>query len=232
MPRSFRSRGFHGRQSWRHRFLQENLIDEIQGSPDGNCQDEINVGCRLRQLRVEQGHSIRALAELSGLNVNTLSLIENGKSSPSVGTLQQLANALEVPVTVFFEADTPGNNVIYMKSNRRPKADFTHGMLEDLGAGILSWGMEPFIVSLDPETDSGQDAIVHTGQEFVFCLEGQIEYTIDNDVYVLEAGDSLLFESHLPHRWRNLSTHNSHSILVLCPSDEHDQPAERHFMIE
>jgi DNA-binding XRE family transcriptional regulator len=59
--------------------------------------DEVNVGCRLRELRAERGISIRALAEQSGLNVNTLSLIENGKTSPSVSTFQQIAFPFAAP---------------------------------------------------------------------------------------------------------------------------------------
>ena len=71
------------------------------GLPPG----EIDVGGRLRVLRTGRGLSMRALAKKSGLNVNTLSLIENQHTSPSVSTLQQLALALNVPLTAFFEVD-------------------------------------------------------------------------------------------------------------------------------
>ena len=64
---------------------------------------EVLVGRKLRALRSRARLSLRALAERSGLNVNTLSLVENGKSSPSVSTLQQLARALDVPIAAFFE---------------------------------------------------------------------------------------------------------------------------------
>ena len=65
---------------------------------------EVDVGQRLRVLRTEHGHSLRRLADLSGLNVNTLSLIENGRTSPSVSTLQQLARALQVPISSVLRA--------------------------------------------------------------------------------------------------------------------------------
>jgi len=64
---------------------------------------ELQVGHRVRELRTRHGLSLRALADRSGLNINTLSLIENGKSSPSVSTLQQLAQALDVHISTFFE---------------------------------------------------------------------------------------------------------------------------------
>ncbi len=64
---------------------------------------EAQVGQRLRELRQQKNLSVRALASLSGLAINTLSMIENGRTSPSVSTLQVLARALEVPIASFFE---------------------------------------------------------------------------------------------------------------------------------
>jgi transcriptional regulator with XRE-family HTH domain len=190
----------------------------------------VDVGARLRELRVEQGLSIRALAEHSQLNVNTLSLIENDKTSPSVSTLQRIAAALKVPIVAFFETAMPKNSVAHILANRRPHATFAHGTLEDLGAGLTDRAVEPFIVTLEPNADSGPHPIVHTGFEFVFCLQGQLAYQIDEDTYLLEPGDSLLFESHLPHQWRNAVPQKTQAILVLYPTDARDQPTERHFM--
>ncbi len=63
----------------------------------------VDVGIRLRQLREERGLSIRALARQSGLSANALSLIERGRSSPSVSTLYKVAAAMGVPITTFFQ---------------------------------------------------------------------------------------------------------------------------------
>src|SRR3990172_6944514 len=80
----------------------------------------IDVGARLRILRAVAGLSIRTLAFKSGLNVNTLSLIENGKTSPSVSTLQQLAGALGVPVTEFFVTEQVTKTVFHQKNKPLP----------------------------------------------------------------------------------------------------------------
>jgi transcriptional regulator with XRE-family HTH domain len=201
-------------------------------TPSPQLNSDVNVGRRLRELRAEHGISIRALAEQSGLNVNTLSFIENGKTSPSVSTLQQVAAALKLPINAFFETRTPPQKVVYQKSSDRLSAAFTHGALADLGAGFARSGMEPFVVTLDPHADSGDTPIVHTGLEFVYCLEGRIDYKVDGEVFILDPGDSLLFEAHLPHCWRNAKNSPSRSLLILCPSDERDHPDERHFTIE
>ena len=196
---------------------------------DPSATSEINVGRRLRALRDERDMSARVLAEKSGFAVNTLSLIENSKTSPSVSTLQQIAVALDVPITEFFETNVPKSSVAHIRADQRPRAAFAHGTLEDLGAGITHRAVEPFVVILEPNMGSGPGPIVHTGFEFVYCLEGRIAYTIEERTYLLEPGDSLLFESHLPHRWQNVDTASSRAILVLYPTDERDRPTERHF---
>src|SRR5512143_605161 len=144
-----------------------------------STNSEVNVGRRLRELRNERDLSIRALAERSGLNVNTFSLIENGKTSPSVSTLQQIAAALEVPITAFFESNAPKNSIAHMKARHRPRLSFEHGTLEDLGAGLTNRAVEPFVVTLEPHASSGDTAIVHTGFEFVFCLQGRVTYHVE-----------------------------------------------------
>lgn len=194
-----------------------------------NPASSFNVGRRMRDLRGERGLSIRALAELSGLNVNTLSLIENGKTSPSVSTLQQVAAALESPITAFFEIESTQQKIVYQKAYERQAADFAHGTLADLGTGFSRPGLEPFVVTLNPKSDSGSKPIVHTGLEFVYCLEGRIGYEVDGQDFTLEPGDSLLFEAYLPHQWYNAGESLSRSLLLLCPADERDRPDERHF---
>lgn len=197
-----------------------------------NNSAEISVGRRLRAIRRQRGLSMRVLAKMSGLNINTLSFIENEHTSPSVSTLQQLAGALGVPITSFFESETPNKDVSYQKAGQRPRATFTHGTLEDLGAGLTLLGGQPFLVTMEPGANSGATPIVHTGLEFVFCLEGRLSYTIEERVYPLDPGDSLLFKAHLPHCWENTGETASRSLLIMCPSEESDHPTERHFKPE
>jgi transcriptional regulator with XRE-family HTH domain len=190
---------------------------------------DIDVGNRLRGLRTDKGLSLRLLAEMSGLNVNTLSLIENGRTSPSVSTLQQLARALDVPIAAFFEKDEMPQEVVFQKAGQRPRAAFAHGTADDLGAGMTLHGGQPLLVTLRPDTDSGPLPMVHTGYEFVYCLEGQLTYTIRDRQYALETGDSLIFEAHLPHHWGNAGPTVTRSLLILCPDDQNEDVTGQHF---
>lgn len=209
-----------------------NGAKNVRHARHSKYNQEVNVGRAFRRLSAQRGLSIRALAEKSGLAVNTLSLIQNNKTSPSVSTLQQLATALEVPITAFFENDAPKSRVAYIKADQRLGATFAHGTLEDLGEGLPERTVEPFVVTMKPNASSGTNPIVHTGHEFVFCLEGRMIYTIEDKTYLLEPGDSLLFESHLPHRWQNVEDVPARAILVLCPLDTRDNPTKHHFLPE
>jgi transcriptional regulator with XRE-family HTH domain len=211
----------------RHKHGRNNLTN-----PNRECDRAANVGNALHRLRSKHNLTIRQLAQKSGLAVNTLSLIENAKTSPSVATLQQLANALGVPITTFFESGVPRNRVAHVKVADRSPLPFAHGTMQDLGAGLTERTIEPFIVTLKPNANSGSQPIVHTGYEFVFCLEGRIIYTIEEINYLLEPGDSLLFEAPLPHRWQNVETVPARAILVLCSAESRDQPTQRHFLPE
>ncbi len=191
--------------------------------------DEANVGKSLRRIRTHQGLSMRALAQSSGLNVNTLSLIENGHTSPSVSTLQQLAESLQVSIIDFFQTEGDRKNLAYQKDGKRPQIPFKHSIMEDLAAGMPRFGVEPILVTFEPNASSGNRPIVHTGREFVYCLEGHIVYTVESEKYMLQSGDSLIFEAYLPHNCENIDATPSRILLVLCPTDERDQPLERHF---
>ena len=210
----------------------DNVNKTFHHSSQSKTNHEVDVGRALGILCDQRGLSIRALAKKSGLAVNTLSLIKNNKTSPSVSTLQQLAAALEVPITAFFENGSPKSRIAYFKADQRLGAVFAHGTLEDLGGGLIDRTVEPFVVTMKPNANSGTHPIVHTGHEFVYCLEGRIVYTIDDHAYLLEPGDSLLFESHLPHRWQNVEALPARAIMVLCPLDARDNPTIHHFPSE
>lgn len=187
------------------------------------------VAKRLKDLRSRKGYSLRVLAERSGLNINTLSLVENGKSSPSVSTLQQLALALEVPIAAFFESEQIEKNIIFTQAGRRTEETFGSTRMQNLGKNLTGNIVQPFIVTLQPGKGSGDQMIVHTGFEFVYCLRGLIDYQVELEEFTLHPGDSLLFAAHLPHRWENKWDIPGEILMVLYPSDEREQPGGRHF---
>jgi transcriptional regulator with XRE-family HTH domain len=190
-----------------------------QGPPD--------VGFQLRALRQQRGLSLRTLAELCDLSPNTISLIERGQSSPSVSTLHRLATALSVRITTLFEERAEPVQAVLTRAAGRRRSGNAHVLLESLGTGLEEQSLEPFLVTMKPGSDSGPQPIVHSGQEMVYCLQGEVEYEVAGQPYRLAAGDTLLFEARLPHRWRNPCA-NSATFLLVFGEASGTEPAEQH----
>jgi quercetin dioxygenase-like cupin family protein len=186
-----------------------------------------NVGMQVQALRERLGLSMRGLAELSELSPNTISLIERGATSPNVSTLHQLATALRVPITAFFEEPGEVVQVIHSRPGERSFSGSANVVLESLGSGLEGQRLEPFLVTLEPGADSGPGLMMHDGHELVYCLEGAVEYRIEGQSYPLTKGESLIFEAGLPHCWRNPGSEPSVFLLVF-QSDVPGQPVEQH----
>ncbi len=188
----------------------------------------VDVGQRLRAMRAERNLSLRNLAARSGLSANALSNIERGQTSATVSTLYKLADALGVSITAFFENLEAPKAIVFRKASERVRVPFARGLWEGLGGESFDGRVEPFMLTLESGASSGPFKITHSGHEFVICLRGQLEYTILNQVFLMEAGDSLLFAAQLPHRWRNPGSVVTNAMFILSGFDENERPAGFH----
>ncbi len=173
-----------------------------------------NVGQRIRTLREQRGLSLRALAEGCKLSINAISRIERNETSPTVSSLHQLATALRVPITEFFQVEQD-DNTVFVRFDARMSMEHNGVKIESLGIGLRHQRLEPFLVSLAPGSSGFEAPITHPGQEFVHCLEGQLEYKVGEETFWLETGDSLLFESLQPHNFLNRTEHMCRFILCI-----------------
>lgn len=189
----------------------------------------VDVATSLRELREARGISMRTLATKSGLSANALSMIERGKTSPSVSTLYKLADALGVSITAFFGTQAEKKQIVFLKSDQRSRMSFTRGVFEALGGEQFTGRVEPFMLTLESGASSGLHSIVHTGHEFVFCLRGKLEYHVDKQVFHLEAGDSLLFASKLQHKWKNSGGTVTNALIIISGFEEGEHPHAMHW---
>jgi transcriptional regulator with XRE-family HTH domain len=194
----------------------------------GKDAESVDVGSRLRQLREAQGLSMRGLAARSGLSANALSMIERGKTSPSVSTLYKLADALGLPITAFFSQPSERMDVVFVRAEQRVRVPFVRGLWEGLGGEQFAGRVEPFMLTLESGAASGPHNVVHSGHEFVFCLRGSLEYLVENQAFLLEPGDSLLFAARLRHRWRNAGSLVTNALILLSDFNEGDRVASLH----
>lgn len=179
-----------------------------------SSQPEPNVGQHIRVLREKQGLSLRALAERSGLSINAISLIERGANSPTVSSLHLLAMALGVPISTLF-ADPREQLVVATPAAARPRSQANGITIESLGVGLRDQQFEPFLIILEPGAGNIDEPINHAGEEFVYCLEGEVSYSVGGDLYSLSTGDSLLFQASEPHAFHNPGTVSARMVVVF-----------------
>jgi transcriptional regulator with XRE-family HTH domain len=189
----------------------------------------VNIGDRLRELREARNISMRALAARSGLSANALSMIERGRASPSVSTLYKLADALGISITSFFGSDSQRKQVVFLKADERSRMSFTRGVFEGLGGEQFVGRVEPFMLTLESNANSGPRSMAHTGHEFVFCLRGELEYQVERQIYQLSSGDSLLFAAHLKHRWKNVGGTVVSALIIISGFEEGAQLHAMHW---
>jgi transcriptional regulator with XRE-family HTH domain len=169
--------------------------------------EEIRVGEKVKVLREEKSLSLKELADLTGFSTALLSQIENHLVSPSLGMMIKLAKALGIRVGDFL-GETEGEPfAIVRKEERKTVSRFAskegvrYGYsYESLGFEKKDRHMEPFIVTLEPATIKTYKTSVHDGEEFIFVLEGEMEVILGPHIDVLYPGDSIYYDSNIPHR--------------------------------
>ena len=192
---------------------------------------EPNVGRQIRKLRMQRGLSLRALAGHCRMSANAISLIERGENSPTVSTLHQLALGLDVPITDLFQEEGR-QPAVCVKCGCGARYRSAGAELESLGSGLPNQQFEPFCLTIAPGCDMQDDPVSHPGQEFVYCIEGQVEYFVGERCYPLEVGDSLLLEATCPHGWRNPRPAPAVLLLVFQAAQGQHLARQRHLDAE
>jgi len=169
--------------------------------------EEIRVGEKIKQLREKKGLSLKEVADATGFSTALLSQMESHLVSPSLGSIIKLAKALEVRVGDFF-GETQGEPFAIVRKDERKtvsrfasKEGVSYGYsYESLGFEKKDRRMEPFIVTLEPATLKTSKTSAHEGEEFIFVLEGEMEVILGNHTDILYPGDSIYYDSNIPHR--------------------------------
>jgi transcriptional regulator with XRE-family HTH domain len=188
---------------------------------------EPDVGSRLRSLRELQGLSLRALAERCGLSINAISQIERGENSPTISSLHRLAKALNVPITDLFLEDSR-QTMVFIKKDLGLRAHSNGVVMESLGIGLVNQQLEPFRMVISAGAGNIDDPIAHSGEEFIYCLKGEVEYRVGSKLIHLEEGDSLLFDATQNHGYRNATAYPAIILLMFQATHDRQQVRQLH----
>jgi transcriptional regulator with XRE-family HTH domain len=189
--------------------------------------EDLKVGEKIKLLREKMSLSLSDLADRSGFSTAIISQIENHMVSPPLGTIIKLAKALEVQPGYFFKEKPESPYVIVRKDDRKEvsrvasKEGVSYGYsYESLGADKKDRKMEPFIVTLEPGTVKKVKLSTHDGEEFIFVLEGEMEVTLGDHSDVLSPGDSIYYDSTIPHRVTAVGDTPSKILAVLFTGEK------------
>jgi len=177
------------------------------------------VGVNIRRLREDKGITLRALAKQLNVSASFLSQVETGKASPSLSTLKNISDTLSTTVgSLIGEGQKVSDNPVVKSSERK--------YLQEVGKGVNIYlltsqdgnkQMEPLLFKLNEKATSGSASYRHFGQEFVLVLKGAIEITLNDTVYFLKKGDSIYFNSSVPHSFRNIGKEEAEAVWVVTP---------------
>jgi transcriptional regulator with XRE-family HTH domain len=183
--------------------------------------DHPDIGVAIRSLRQERGLSLRELSRRTGLSVSFLSLVERGRSSLALTSLQTVAAALNTTVASFFpeqEVTREASLVPHVsRSSGGPQlstgSQRTYRLLSGRGFNHV---LEPLLVTVEP-SETREEPYRHEREEFAYILSGELVFIIDGVENRLGPGDSIHFQSTVPHSIHNDTSEPVQAIWVLTP---------------
>jgi transcriptional regulator with XRE-family HTH domain len=176
------------------------------------------VGDLVKRLREERGLSLRAFATATEFSASFISQLENGQVSPSIASMEKIANSLGVSLGEFFAAlGTTEAGVIVRRVDRvELPSQWSHATVEALSPMRRGRLMEPILLTLEPGGRSGKHPVGQPREEFAFVLEGEVELTLGPDVHKLAAGDAVSILRRELRRWKNTGNDVARVLVIAA----------------
>lgn len=177
----------------------------------------VDIGARIKDIRVKNKMTIGEVAERCALSKSYVSQIENGKVSPSLRSLEKIADAFEVAIVLFFQAEP--DDLYVVRQNARQVILFPPRDEGSAGSKVLKFlsapnrQVEMVIAELPPGYNIDGPMHYHDGEECHLILEGTIRAFQGDKVVTLYAGDSYHWDGSIPHRIENVG-HGTAKMLV------------------
>src|SRR3569833_1459347 len=175
----------------------------VSNAPQDPRNLERALGAQIRKLRRDGDLSVLDLSAASSISAGMLSKIENGQISPSLATLQSIAKALNVPLSLLFAASEERRDCSFVRAKqgvvierRGTKVGHVYQLLGHVIGGDVV--VEPYMITLKEDAEPFT-AFQHAGMEFIYMLTGEVDYRHGDSSYRLRPGDSILFDSGALH---------------------------------
>ena len=195
----------------------------------------VDLGLRLREAREGRGKSLRGVAQAIGVSPSLLSQVENGHIQPSVPTLYALVTHLEASLDEVLGVHTGlplaaehigSDAVVIQKADNNSVAQMGDGVTwESLAHAPGASSVSGYLVTYDPHTGNNgpqSERLQHVGSEYGALVQGELTLYIRDEAHVLSAGDSVHFDSMIPHLYVNHGTVPARGVWYLWGQTPHD----------
>lgn len=188
---------------------------------------DLQIGFKIRRLRQERRMTLQNLSEATGLSKPLLSQVENEQVIPPLATLLRIAKALKVGLHTFFQEEGSVEKCVLVRageggthdthssrSRRRTPYDY-----QSLGYGKKHRNLEPFLIEFEVQPWRDDLLVSHEGEEFLYILEGKVEFHYGDEVMTVGAGDSLYYDSNELHGYVAIGDTPARAVAVIYSVD-------------
>lgn len=186
-------------------------------------QKQSQLGDRLRQIREGRKIEGKDLAKRAGISEELLQQIENNQTIPSLSPLIKIARSLGVRLGTFLDNEVTQSPVVVRAGTSDKVVRFKDSQrlygneldFYSLAANKKDRHMEPFLIHISPSDSEESSPSTHEGEEFIYVLEGAIQIQYGQKEYTLQAGDSIYYDSILPHDVQSAGKKSAKILAVI-----------------
>lgn len=178
---------------------------------------EIDLGARIRALRLARGATLRELAGRAGVTESFLSQVERGVASPSIASVQRIARALDQSIAELFAAPESAG-VVVRAGERRRVAYPGLGAVDEFLTRSTDGRLQVILSTIEPGGGTGEEPYSHdSDEEVVVVLEGELDLWVGEEHFRLRAGDAVTLASRVPHRNTNPGPGIARVLFCITP---------------
>lgn len=179
--------------------------------------DGFDLGSRLKNLREAHNLSQRELAKRAGVSNAIISMIEQNRSSPSVGLLKKLLDGFPIALAEFFAMEAPPRPQIFYAAKELVELAGGQISYRQIGRDMTGKAIQLLHEHYAPGADTGEQMLSHDAEEGGVVIRGRLEVTVGDQAKILGPGDAYYFDSRLPHRFRNLGDEECEVVSANSP---------------
>ena len=186
----------------------------------------MNIGLRLKSVRRSKGFSQRELASRAGVTNGLISLIEQNRTSPSIASLKRILDAIPMSFSEFFSVESASRRKIFYAADELTEINLLNVLrltpdakglsLRQVGDARLHQ-LQMLHERYAPGADTGEALYAHEGEEAGVVIAGAIELTVGDRSRILRRGDAYIFDSRIPHRFRNPGDEDCEIVSACTP---------------